>query len=100
MWSASASAGAPGSRAVPTWAQVKAIALPPWLNSLDAAANFRTPHYCHSSHTGEYLVGNKWWVWAMARLTALDYFDYFLKVDADVVFYKRMSPTPASTLRK
>jgi hypothetical protein len=77
---------------------VKPIALPPIFNSLDDAAAFRTPHYCHKAHTGEYLVGTKWWVWAMARVAALDYFDYWLKVDADVVFNKRLVPSPAEAM--
>ena len=38
------------------------------------------------------------WVWGMARVAALDYFDYWLKVDADVVFNKRLVPSPAEAM--
>ena len=63
---------------------------------LDDAANFRTPQYCHVAQRrvlGEQVVGVGGGE-ASPRSTT----DYFLKVDADVVFYKRMSPTPAEAM--
>lgn len=83
----------------PVLLRASPLEIPPALGeTLDEAAAFRSPRFCHAKHTGEYLVGTKWYVWALYRLAALDHFDFFLKVDLDVVFRRPLRPAPAHAM--
>ena len=79
---------------------VRALMVPPQLESMKVAEHLRPPSYksCHRSHKAVYSLGTKWYSYEMLNLEALDYFDFVWKLDTDTGFAAPMRQTIADYL--
>lgn len=79
----------------PMLVRLQALALPAQLGgSLREAGSFRPAEYngCHPQQRLEYSAATKWYAHGLLRLRAMDYFDFFIKIDIDVTLLRRQDP--------
>jgi len=60
------------------------LVLPPHVPSFEASRTMHPRTYCHRGHNLSYSVANRYYTYQMLRLSILDGYEFFLKIDSDI----------------